>query len=71
MIINNIKIKVSENIGSKVKIMVFGSRNKNEEYFGIIHEVYDQVFIVKLLNNDIKSFSYVDVLTKTVQMIFL
>lgn len=71
MIIENIKNKITEQLGSSAKIMVYGSRNKNEEYSGVIQEVYDQVFIVKLINDDIKSFSYVDVLTKTVQIIFL
>lgn len=71
MIINNIKGLICENIGSKVHILVYGSRNKNEEYYGYIKEAYDKVFIVQLKNDDIKSFSYVDLLTKSVQVVFI
>jgi len=68
--ITKIKNNINSNLGSSVKIIYNGSRNKKEEYDGIIKEVYNNIFIVKLENEEIKSFSYSDVLTKTVEIFF-
>lgn len=68
--ITKIKNNINSNLGSSVKIIYNGSRNKKEEYDGIIKEVYNNIFIVKLENEEIKSFSYSDVLTNTVEIFF-
>ena len=68
--INKIKENVKNNLGKEVKILYNGSRNKKEEYFGTIKEVYNNIFIVKLNTDEIKSFSYFDVLTNTVEIFF-
>ena len=51
---------------SKGKIFNFrfnGTRNKIEEFRGMIIDTFPSIFIVKVVNNDIlKSFSYSDVL---------
>ena len=70
MTIKKIKENIENNIGSDVKIVYNGSRNKKEEYSGVIKEVYNYIFIVKLDTDEIKSFSYSDVLTNTVEIFF-
>ena len=68
--INKIKNTVKSNLGNNVKVLYNGSRNKKEEYYGTINEVYDNIFITKLSNGEIKSFSYFDVLTNTIETFF-
>ena len=60
--LNKIKNEIFNNIGNCVDITYNGSRNKIENYKGIITEVYNSLFIVKLDNDLKKSFSYSDVL---------
>lgn len=70
MTLQEIKNKVSENIGNDVVIRYNLGRNKVEKYNVKIKETYKNVFIVE--NNDkrseIKSFSYTDVITKTIKI---
>ena len=70
MTLQEIKNKVSENIGNDVVIRYNLGRNKVEKYNVKIKETYKNVFIVE--NNDkrseIKSFSYTDVMTKTIKI---
>ena len=68
--INKIKNNIRENLENNVDIYYNGSRNKKEKYRGVIKEVYDNIFIVKLRNGEIKSFSYFDVLTNTIEIFF-
>lgn len=68
--INKIKNNIKNNLGKNVKVFYNGSRNKKEEYIGIVKEVYNNIFIVKLDTDEIKSFSYFDVLTNTVEIFF-
>lgn len=66
-----IKKDVKSGIGRKVKIFYNGSRNRFEEYVGEITECYSNIFIVRLNESEVKSVSYVDVLTGVVQLKFL
>jgi len=68
--INKIKNNIKNNLGNEVKVFYNGSRNKKEEYCGIIKEVYDNIFIIALNESEIKCFSYFDVLTSTVEIKF-
>lgn len=70
MTIKKIKDNIEKNLGNNVKIIYNGSRNKKEEYSGVIKEVYNYIFIVKLDTDEIKSFNYSDVLTNTVEIFF-
>ena len=58
--------------GDSVKLTVNCSRNKVEKYDATIKELYNFVFIVELQNEklDLKSFSYTDILTNTVELIY-
>lgn len=70
MTIDIIKNKIDNKIGDTVRVIYNGSRNKKEEYFGVISETYNYIFIVKMESNEKKSFSYSDVLTNTIEIFF-
>jgi len=68
MNIKQIKRYLISKIGFKIVIVYYGSRNRKERYEGTIYKVYHNVFTVRLVNNEIKCFSYIDILTKTIQI---
>ena len=70
MTIEKIKNHIDSNLGGKVKVVYKGSRNKKEEYLGVISETYNFIFIIKTKDKEKKSFSYRDVLTNTVELFF-
>lgn len=70
MTIEKIKESIDSNINKKVVIKYNGSRNKTEIYNGTLMESYNYVFIVKLNTEETMSFSYVDVLTRSIEVKF-
>lgn len=68
MNVSHIRKYLKSKVGCSTIIVYYGSRNKKEVYRGILEMVYNNVFIVKMPDGLIKSFSYIDVLTKTIQM---
>ena len=70
MTIEKIKNDIDSNLGGNVKVIYNGSRNKKEEYSGVITETYNFIFIIRTERKVKKSFSYRDVLTNTVKVIF-
>ena len=70
MTIERIKDNIDNNLGEFVKVIYNGSRNKREEYSGIITETYNYIFIIKTCSEEIKSFSYWDILTNTLEIFF-
>lgn len=68
MNIRSIKKYLMTRIGCNIVVLYYGSRNRKEIYRGILLKVYSNVFTIKLSNGDIKSFSYIDILTKTIQI---
>ena len=65
MNIEHIKKNINNMKGTKVFAKVNIGRNKYEEFEGIIFGVYPSLFTIKV-NNEIKSFSYADLLTKNI-----
>lgn len=55
-------------LGKKVKIKYNLGRNKYESYPAKIIKIYNSVFLVKLDNNIIKSFSFADIITKIIKI---
>ena len=70
MTIDIIKNRIDNRIGDNVKVIYNGSRNRKEEYLGVISETYNYIFIVKMDGNEKKSFSYSDILTNTIEIFF-
>ena len=70
MTINNIKVNLEKNKGKLLKFKFNGSRNQTEEFLGKIENMYNYIFVVRLENSNvkIKSFSYADVLTESLQI---
>ena len=64
----SIKRYLSTKIGEKIIVIYYGSRNRKERYEGKIVRAYDNIFIIQLPNYEIKSFTYVDILIKTVRI---
>lgn len=69
MTIDMIRQNISENVGNKVKVKFNAGRNKIEEFEGIVKELYKFIFILET-EKERKSFTYSDVLTKTVELHF-
>ena len=71
MTINQIKNELNNHIGKKATIKYNLGRNKYEKYNVIIKELYNNIFLVELsdnVNTITKSFSYTDVITKTIKI---
>ena len=71
MNITVIKDNIKKHIGSDILIKCNLGRNKYENYNVKIIKVYNNVFIVEGKNKDIKSFSYNDIIMKTIKIDFL
>lgn len=67
MNISKIKEQIESLIGKKVRIKVNAGRNKYEYYEGEVVGIYPCLFTINV-DNQIKSFSYVEILTKDVQL---
>lgn len=72
MTIEKIKDQIKSHIGEEIELKFNGSRNKTEYYNAILKDVYQKIFTVQLKNefNEVKSFSYSDVLTNTLEINF-
>ena len=68
MNIRYIKKYLTTKIGAPIVVVYYGSRNRKERYEGILYKLYNNVFTIKLPNNEVKSLSYIDILTKTIQI---
>ena len=64
-----IKKKLNDYIGKEATIKYSLGRNKYETYNVIRKELYDKVFVVEEKRNRL-SFSYSDVITKTIKINF-
>lgn len=63
MKIDTVKNRINLSKGKKLNFRFNSTRNKVEEFDGIIIDTYPSIFIVKVVNSDsLKSFSYTDVL---------
>lgn len=65
MNIEKVKVKIEDLTGKKVSAKVNIGRNKFEIFEGIIISTYPFLFTIKV-NNETKSFSYADILTKNI-----
>ena len=68
MNIKNIKRYLFSKLGSNILVIYYGSRNKKELYRGVLWKLYGNIFTIKLSNGELKSFTYIDILTKTIQI---
>ena len=66
--IGQVRGKLNDYIGEEVTIKYNLGRNKYEKYKVTIKELYENVFLVELNNNSKKSFTYTDIITKTIKI---
>ena len=72
MTVEKVKEVLKNHIGDTFTINYALGRNKYESYDVKIKELYQHIFLVELKSNQdtIKSFSYSDVITKTIKIDF-
>lgn len=70
MTIESVREELGNHIGKEVVIKYNLGRNKIEKYHVTIKELYNYVFLVEMNNNfnEVKSFSYSDIITKTIKI---
>lgn len=69
MMIDNIKKVVEKNQGIKCSFRFHGSRNQVDEFHGVIVDLYPAIFTIETENNKIKTFSYSDILTQSLEIL--
>lgn len=67
-----IKKDIESHVGDRVILKANGGRRKVFEDSGVIEKTYPSIFVVRLENDARRkvSYSYSDVLTKTVQLVY-
>ena len=65
-----IRERIEKDKGKKLKFKYNGARNQIEEFDGYIKDAYSSVFTIKMSNGNqfLKTFSYNDVLTETLEI---
>jgi len=66
--INKIKEEVSSKKGQVLKFRHNGARNQIEEFKGVIIETYNYIFTIKTEKEEIKSFTYSDLLIDNLEI---
>lgn len=68
----NIKKDIENHLGEKVTLKANGGRKKVLVNDGIIESAYPSIFVIRLENDTQRTvtYSYCDVLTNTVQLVF-
>lgn len=69
MNINHIKRKVFNEVMVKHFFIYKGNRNQIEKFNGIIYKCYSRIFIIKLFDGRIKSFSYSDIMIGNLEIL--
>ena len=69
MTIGMAKQLVKDNKGEIHSFRFRGARNQIEEFQGIITDTYPAIFIIRLQNEKIRSFSYSDVLIDNLKIL--
>ena len=69
--INKVKENIKKLIGEKHQFRYNGARNQIEIFEGIIIEVYQAIFIIKIdfPKKELKSFTYSDILINNLEII--
>lgn len=69
MRIEEVKKEMEKHLGKQATIKYNLGRNKYEEFYVKIKELYDYIFLVES-EDERKSFSYSDVIMKTIHIIY-
>ncbi|WP_017413552.1 MULTISPECIES: Veg family protein [Clostridium] len=71
-VLTSIKNDIESHVGEKVTLKANGGRRKIIVNDGVLEKTYDSIFVIRLENATQRTvtYSYSDVLTKTVQLVF-
>ncbi len=71
-VLTSIKRDIESHVGEKVTLKANGGRRKVIVNNGTLEKTYDSIFVIRLDNHSkrVVAYSYSDVLTKTVQLVF-
>lgn len=69
MTLEKVRKVVKDNLGIMHYFRFKGARNQIEEFRGMITNVYPSIFIIKIDNTTIRSFSYSDLLIDNLEII--
>ncbi|AND83386.1 hypothetical protein GTH52_11405 [Clostridium tyrobutyricum] len=71
-VLASIRRNIEDHVGDKVTLKANGGRRKVFVNEGIIEKAYPSIFVIRLDSNIRRkvSYSYSDILTKTVQLVF-
>ena len=69
MNVDKVRSEVKSKEGKILHFKFNGSRNQIVEFEGEIIETYQAIFVVKLTDNNIKSFSYSDLITSSLEIL--
>ena len=67
---NVIRENLMTHKGERVKVKIFGMRNKTDSFIGILKDIYPQIFTIQR-QDTIKSFSYSELINKEVVLSFI
>lgn len=56
--------------GARVRVQVFGLRNKKDNFIGTLKDIYPQIFTVEV-EGTIRSFSYSELINREVVLSFI
>ncbi len=72
-VIANIKRDIESHVGERVTLKANGGRRKTFVNEGVLEEAYPSIFVIRLEDDTQRkvTYSYSDVLTKTVQLDFV
>ncbi|WBW99711.1 Veg family protein [Oceanirhabdus sp. W0125-5] len=70
--LSSIKEEIENHVGEKIVLRDSGGRRKVFVKNGVIEKTYNSIFVIKLDDSNDRriSYSYSDVLTKTVQIVY-
>ena len=71
-VLASIKTEIENHVGERVTLKANGGRRKVLVNNGVIEKTYPSIFVIRLDNDTQRTvtYSYSDVLTKTVQIVF-
>lgn len=69
MTIEKIRSVVEANQGVERSFRFHGTRNQIDEFQGVIRDLYPAIFTIQLDNKKIKTFSYSDILTQSLEIL--
>ncbi len=64
-----IKKNLEENIGKEIHLRFNRGRRKDDTTKGVLEKTYQSIFVIRLADKII-SFSYADLLTKSIEIVF-